>query len=231
MKKVFFAVVSAVTAAASAVYPQSPASGGTSPTEMEALMNAAFSALANMDATTRIQLLKQFDKDGDGRLSKSEREAGMQLLKEKTVDLEDLRKKHAEGVIKKFDKDGDGKLGPEEVAIFLEEHRKMFEDFRAQRLPRDIERNIPKDVLVKFDSDGDGKLSRDERRKMFVQARRKHQELMNKYDKDGDGRLSDSEKDDLLNSSEFKSMMKQMMGDGVKFRMPSAAVPASLPRK
>lgn len=223
MKKMFFAVVSAMLGVSAAYAQPHPPRGD--PAEREAMMNAAFSALANMDAATRVQLLKQFDKDGDGRLSKEERAEAMRLLREKTADLEDLRQKHAEGIIKKFDKDGDGKLGIEEVMAFLDEQRKMFEDFRSQRLPRDIERNIPKDVLAKFDKDGDGKLSREERREMFMQARRKHQELMNKFDKDGDGHLSDSEKDDLLNSSEFKSMMKQMMGDGIRFRMPSSGNP------
>lgn len=39
--------------------------------------------MSGLDLQTRIQLMKQFDKDGDGRLSEEERAEAMKALREK----------------------------------------------------------------------------------------------------------------------------------------------------
>ena len=67
---------------------------------------AAKSDMPGLDLKTRIQLMKQFDKDGDGRLNDEERAEAMKALKDKTADLEQMRKKFAQEIIAKFDKDG-----------------------------------------------------------------------------------------------------------------------------
>lgn len=106
--------------------------------------------LSKMDIQTKIQLMKQFDKDGDGRLNAEERKEAMEAIKNKSADLKELREKHVEKVMKKFDKDGDGKLS-------FEERREMFKQAREAR-----------NALVrKYDADGDGKLSDDERDKLM----------------------------------------------------------------
>ena len=46
--------------------------------------------------------MKQFDKDGDGRLNDEERAEAMKALKDKTADLEQMRKKFAQEIIAKF---------------------------------------------------------------------------------------------------------------------------------
>lgn len=63
----------------------------------------------------REELIKQFDKDGDGKLSEEEQKAAR-------AQLEERRKE----TLKKFDKDGDGKLNDEERAA-------MRESLRANR--------------------------------------------------------------------------------------------------
>jgi Ca2+-binding EF-hand superfamily protein len=110
----------------------------------------------DVNPSAKIQLLKQFDKDGDGVLNKDEREAARSAVKEKKADLQEMRKRHAKDVIKRFDKDGDGKLSEDELTIFLEEQRKMFDKMRNKHQER-MMRNIPKDILAKYDKDGDGK--------------------------------------------------------------------------
>ena len=70
--------------------------------------------MSGMDVGTRVQLLKKYDKDGDGRLDKKERAEAMKAIKGKVADLEEIKAKHAEHVIKKFDADGDGQLNDEE---------------------------------------------------------------------------------------------------------------------
>ena len=106
--------------------------------------------MPGLDLKTRIQLMKQFDKDGDGRLNDEERAEAMKALKDKTADLEQMRKKFAQEIIAKFDKDGDGKLGVEELMKFLEEQRRVFDTGRQ-----------------KYDADGDGKLNDAEKTKLI----------------------------------------------------------------
>ena len=48
---------------------------------------------------SKIQLLKQFDKDGDGRLNKDERELARKSMKDKVADFSQMRQKHAKDVI------------------------------------------------------------------------------------------------------------------------------------
>lgn len=168
--------------------------------------------MPGLDLKTRIQLMKQFDKDGDGRLNDEERAEAMKALKDKTADLEQMRKKFAQEIIAKFDKDGDGKLGVEELMEFLEEQRRVFDAGRRNfRRGRDFV--PPKEILAKFDKDGDGKLSREERRAMFDEARKKREALIKKYDADGDGKLNDAEKTKLIQDPEVQEMMKRMIGN------------------
>ena len=166
---------------------------------------------SQMDPATRIQLMKEFDKNGDGRLDPKERAEAVESIKEKILDLEQLRLRHAEGVIKKFDKDGDGKLDSKELSAFLEEQRKIFAESRGGR-GRGA-RNLPADILAKYDKDGDGKLGPAERRQMYQDMMSKRNALIKKYDKDGDGKLSDAEKDQLINDPEVRNMMKRMIGN------------------
>ena len=136
----------------------------------------------------------------------------MKALKDKTADLEQMRKKFAQEIIAKFDKDGDGKLGVEELMEFLEEQRRVFDAGRRNfRRGRDFV--PPKEILAKFDKDGDGKLSREERRAMFDEARKKREALIKKYDADGDGKLNDAEKTKLIQDPEVQAMMKRMIGN------------------
>ena len=111
---------------------------------------AAKSDMPGLDLKTRIQLMKQFDKDGDGRLNDEERAEAMKALKDKTADLEQMRKKFAQEIIAKFDKDGDGKLS-------REERRAMFDEARKKR----------EALIKKYDADGDGKLNDAEKTKLI----------------------------------------------------------------
>ena len=167
---------------------------------------------ANMDPATRIQLMKQFDKDGDGRLSKEEREAAVEAMKNKSADLDQLKKNHAKDIIKKFDVDGDGKLDQTELTAFLDEQRKLFDEQRKHMGPRRNFR-VNKEMLAKFDKDGDGKLNSEERKAMFQEGKAKRDALLRKYDANGDGKLDDAERTKLIQDPEVQTMMKNMIGN------------------
>ncbi len=85
------------------------------------------------------ELIKEFDKDGDGKLSDDEKSAMRDAMKSR------LKERHKE-VMERFDADKDGKLSPEER-----------EKARAAHKAK---------MLEKFDKDGDGNLSEEERAAM-----------------------------------------------------------------
>ena len=82
------------------------------------------------------EILKKFDKDGDGKLSEDERAAVREAMKAK------MDAKKAE-ILAKFDKDGNGELSEDERAAAREAKKA--------------------EILTKFDKDGDGKLNDAER--------------------------------------------------------------------
>lgn len=84
-------------------------------------------------------LLKEFDKDGDGKISPAERSKMRRFLRER-------RKIHRDAMLARFDADGDGVINAEE--------RKFGHD------------TILREMLVKYDENGNGELDRDERRTM-----------------------------------------------------------------
>jgi Ca2+-binding EF-hand superfamily protein len=85
------------------------------------------------------EMLKKFDKDGDGKLNEEERAAAKAAR-------EEMMKAHKAEMLKKFDKDGDGKLSAEEEAAMKEERKKM--------------------MMERFDKDKDGVLSDEEKAEM-----------------------------------------------------------------
>ncbi len=85
------------------------------------------------------EFIKQYDKDGDGKLSSEE----MTAFREARIAEMEAKKKEA---LSKYDTDGDGQLSEEE-------RTKMREAMQAE-------------MLKKYDLDGDGKLSDEEKAKM-----------------------------------------------------------------
>ena len=94
---------------------------------------------------SREEVMKKFDKDGDGKLSEDEK-AELRKAIAQRGGRPGGRRPPPE-LMKKFDKDGDGKLSESERA----ELRKTMEERR-------------KEFLAKFDKDGDGKLNEEERK-------------------------------------------------------------------
>lgn len=110
------------------------------------------------------ELIKKYDKDGDGKLNEEEIKA--------------WREAREKEMLEKYDADKDGKLSDDE--------RKKME---AEN-PRRGNWQPDAETLKKYDADKDGKLNDDERKAMR-DARQK--EMLEKYDTDKDGKLSDEE--------------------------------------
>lgn len=153
----------------------------------------------------RAEALKKYDADGDGELSREERQkqredaiaAWREANPEEAKRFDERRAEETqrrEAFTKKYDKDGNGELSREEVregmqAEWKERDPEGFARFEKQRA----------DFLKKYDADGNGELSDEERRTGFETVRKeaeaKMQELTKKYDKDGDGRLNREERE------------------------------------
>ena len=93
---------------------------------------------------SREEVMKKFDKDGDGKLSEDEK---AEIRKAMASRGGPGGRRPPPVLMKKFDKDGDGKLSEDERA----ELRKAME---ARK----------KEFMAKFDKDGDGKLNEEERK-------------------------------------------------------------------
>ena len=84
-------------------------------------------------------ILAEFDKDGDGKLSREERAEMQRVMRER-------REARRQEMLERFDADGDGRLNEEE-------RKTAFETIRRE-------------MLAKYDANGNGELDPDERRAM-----------------------------------------------------------------
>ena len=116
----------------------------------------------------REDMIKQYDKDGDGKLSEAEQQAAREAWR-------------ARWELRRYDANRDGKLDEKETAA--------RDKARAEREER------RKEFMKRFDKNENGRIDSDERAgigEYYRQQRRKRE--LERYDKDGDGELSDEEK-------------------------------------
>ena len=132
--------------------------------------------------TPPAELLKKYDKDGDGKLSAEERRAIW----------EGARERHRQAMLKKYDADGDGKLSDEETAAMKAEQKKaMTERAEAWKTWREK-------VTKEADADGDGKATPEEWKAYY---KKRQEEMLKKYDADGDGKLNAEERAKMTKES------------------------------
>lgn len=123
------------------------------------------------------EMVKKYDKDGDGKLSNEERRA---MWKE-------MMEKRQKDMLAKYDKNGDGTLDKDETA-------RMNRTEGMAHMPK----GMREFTLRNFDADGDGELSEAEFEKA-EQLNRKFQKVAKGweakvFDTDGDGNVSDEER-------------------------------------
>ena len=133
------------------------------------------------------RLLEKLDKDGDGRLSESERAEARKAAKYGKRGAERRRQ-----LLERFDADGDGSLSKEErkkARSSMERRRKMSEVYL---------RKLKKKFTEQFDADGDGEWSAEESRAakehFSTQMQQVRVKLVQAHDADGDGKLSTEER-------------------------------------
>lgn len=146
------------------------------------------------------EVIKAFDKDGDGKLSPEEREQMRARLRE---------------IFQKYDAGNKGRLSPEEIEKAVAENPDLAMVLKKYAGPRPEVKGksgnpanapkphknagakrrgprppMPPSVIKAFDKDGDGKLSKEEMPALHQSLK----EAKQKYDKDGDGKLNAEER-------------------------------------
>lgn len=129
------------------------------------------------------ELIKRFDKNGDGKLDEAEKAAAHKAMRREGGGGQGDRYKE---LLRRFDKNGDGRLDDAERAE-AEKARELVERNGGMGKFRAL-------VLKRFDQDGDGKLNDAER----AEAARFRAEQLRKFDQDGDGQLNDGEREAAL---------------------------------
>ena len=176
-----------------------PPAPATSSTTATAKIERAPENPAPPRAMTAEEILKRFDKNGDGKLDEDERadahDTMMKTQRERQAarlgnpNAEQFQKR----MLELFDKNHDGRLDEEERA----EARKYAEEhgFGGGGTMRE-------EMLKRFDKNGDGKLDEDERAEMQKAMRARgpngpgammRQEILRRFDKNADGKIDDTE--------------------------------------
>ena len=93
-------------------------------------------------------ILKKLDKDGDGKISDSEKEA--------------LHAKVKKDVLDRYDADKDGKLSDDEKAVMKAAMKKKFD--KDGKGFTELEAKTKAELTKRYDKDGDGKLNEEEKK-------------------------------------------------------------------
>lgn len=110
------------------------------------------------------EMIKRFDKDGDGKLNDAEKAAARTEMRKEGGGRHDRGDpgdgRIREEILKRFDMDGDGKLNDSERAEF----KKARAERRENGGPgRPVGERMREEIIKRFDKDGDGKLNDAER--------------------------------------------------------------------
>ncbi len=115
---------------------------------------------------SRADMVKKYDKDGDGKLDEAERNTMREDITKNRGNAPGGRGPTREAMMKEFDTDGDGKLSDTERQVAMTEMRKRYQ-----------EQGVP------------GRAGGPNGRPQF-----NREELLKKHDKNGDGKLDDQER-------------------------------------
>ncbi len=163
-------------------------------------------------------MFKNFDTDGDGKLSDTEKEAAMAKAKERLKEQLEKNTELKARLLEKFDADKDGALSDDELktAASQRPHGRRGAGMNGEGMGgRD-------EIMKKFDADGDGTLSDTEKetaKAAFITRLKEDMEknpemkakLLEKFDADKDGSLSDAE----LKAIESQGPPRGKRGEGM----------------
>ncbi|MFP4052344.1 MAG: EF-hand domain-containing protein [Phycisphaerae bacterium] len=138
-------------------------------------------------------VLKRYDRDGNGKIDWFEADAYRQAIRVKVLAAMDANK---DGRLTGDERQALNKsLAAGKLPVTLQDNARKA----ARGALRDL--GLDEETRKKYDADGDGKLSREEMRKL---AQDKKQEVIDKFDTDGDGKLNAEEKKAAIEAARAK---------------------------
>ena len=143
-------------------------------------------------AQRRAEILKKFDKNGDGKLDETERAAMRAAAKEKAQARKAQLERRKAQLIKEFDKNGDGKLDESERAA-------ARSAVKARRTPSAQSPQSAQEIHKKIrDLQAQIKTEEEKLHKLSQESKQLRQErraaVLKKFDKNGDGKLDETER-------------------------------------
>jgi Ca2+-binding EF-hand superfamily protein len=167
---------------------------------------------AQADRPQYQELLKRFDRDGDGRLNEQERQLMRQEV-QKRSSQNNANRPSREEVIKRYDKNGDGRLDAQELAALRAQIAKT-RDGAGNRPSNDNRREGTNNrgLIERFDTNKNGRLDPDEQQKAREAMQRRQgnpqqrpaqpgnrqsganrEQVLQRFDANGNGRLEPEE--------------------------------------
>ena len=163
----------------------------------------------------KVEAMKRFDKNGDGRLDDDERAEALREMKQKGGEIQGQLRQF---MLRRYDADGNGTLEPAERKTAFDETMKQLEENGPL-----VKNTVLGFVHKRFDTNGDGSLDKDElgvardeltkriiegipmgdaptkpidpvARKKQAEEQRK-QEMLDRFDADGNGTLDERERE------------------------------------
>lgn len=171
-------------------------------------------ARAQADRPQYQELLKRFDRDGDGRLNEQERQLMSQEV-QKRAGQGNANRPSREEVIKRYDKNGDGQLDAQELAALRSQMAKT-RDGAGSRPPNDNRREGTNNrgLIERFDTNKNGRLDPEEQQKAREAMQRRQgnpqqrppqpgnrqsgtsrEQVLQRFDANGNGRLDPEEQE------------------------------------
>jgi Ca2+-binding EF-hand superfamily protein len=169
-------------------------------------------ARAQADRPQYQELLKRFDRDGDGRLNEQERQLMRQEV-QKRSSQDNANRPSREEVIKRYDKNGDGRLDAQELAALRAQLAKT-RDGAGNRPPNQNRREGTnnRSLIERFDTNKNGRLDPEEQQKAREAMQRRQgnpqqrppqpenrqsganrEQILQRFDANGNGRLEPEE--------------------------------------
>ena len=156
------------------------------------------------------ELIKRFDRDGDGRLNEQERRLAQEEMRKRSPQANANRPSREE-IIKRFDKNGDGRLDAGELATLRREMPRPTD--RPGNKPANGQGGNYRALLERFDVNKNGRLDPPEQARMREQMRLRQQgkpqprpdqprpagteanrqRLLQRFDANGNGQLDPDE--------------------------------------
>ncbi|MBM3835822.1 MAG: hypothetical protein FJ403_21650 [Verrucomicrobia bacterium] len=163
----------------------------------------------SVSEAARTAVLKQHDKDADGKLNDAEREAMRRARSDQGFRMARSGRGRGEfpplppEIVKKYDKDGDGRLNEEERRTAMEGMQKQWMELQRKYDKNTNGRLDPEELETLQQDAAEGKIE-DVPRMMFGPPRRRgsgpggrplanREELVRQMDKDRDGKLNEEE--------------------------------------